>query len=271
MVALIILFCPFYIGSVIWFELLKFTIDNHRDGLVLFELLHDQLSRKDNAKLDVNPRRRLEANEQLLEVLLNYRIFLRQLSQIRFLFDYIALVQLAIMYAPPLLGRIHSPYVLAKVRHLIIIWTFYCCCSTLPNIFIVCRFSERCLRFYMSLLRLLAQAVSLTRAGQGQMLHFYDQHTLWILRQGLSQPEFVKERPAPHFMFVSFTFLGLIRLLFWYGLMLLSIAMECGSSIGDSFFDGLISDPLGVFQQPEPSWTLRPPFGRQSVIGMKLD
>ena len=244
-----------------------------RRSIGSIELLHDQLSREDNAKLDVNPRRRLEANEQLLEVLLNYRIFLRQLSQIRFLFDYIALVQLAIMYAPPLLGCIHSPYSSTKGRFLMISWGVYCQWFTLPSIYIVCRFSERCLGLYKSISSLLAHAIGLTAIGQGQLGRFYDQHTIWTLRQELSYPELAKERLAPCLLLVSFTYTNLIRFIFYYGILILSIGVEFDSSNDGSLFGIFKSDPLGVFQPPRPSgtsWKLSTRLSRGQFINKLL-
>ena len=220
------------------------------------ELLRNQLAAS-AALVDLisgpNRSRRLEANEQLLQVLLDYRLVLKQFGHIRHLLYYVALVHLAILYTTPLMARAHSPYVSAEARYAMIAWSVYCLSFTLPSIFIVCQLGERCLRIYRSLSKLLAHAIGLTAIGQGQLEFFFDQHTLWTLRQELSHPELVKERLAPHFMFVSFTYPNLIRFVFYYGLIVLSILVESGSLLKDSIFAGLLGDPLGIFR-PDPSW-----------------
>lgn len=226
------------------------------------ELLNGQLASKADAKTVL--RRRLEANEQLLEVLLNYRLYLRQLGQIRFLFDYVAFAQLSVMFITPLVARVHSPYVSPRIRYAMIIWTFYSLWFTLPSIFIVCQFGERCLKLYKSLWILMAHTIRVADLGRDQQGHFFDQHTLWTFRQELSHSDLVRRRLAPHFMFISFTYPNLTRLLFWYGLIVLSIAMDSGSSSNESLLGGLLNDPLGIFQ-PNPSWT--GPFREAPPIG----
>ena len=216
--------------------------------VVVRPLLHGKLGRESSLASNSLRESRAELNEQLLESLLSYRIFLNQLDRLHILFDYIACMSLELMFVTPIVGRIHSPYVSTKVRYLMISWAIYCLFFTLPTVFIACQFNERCLRTYKSLSKLLARVVgSSVEAFGGAEL--FNQHTLWAFRQTMAHPQLVKERLAPRFLIFSFTYINLIKLVFWYGLIVLSIGMERYEGSGPEWLiSKLFSDPLRIHQ-----------------------
>ena len=187
---------------------------------------------------------RLELNEQLLEVLLNYRLFVRQLDKVQIHFNYVGLVTIFLMFVTPIMSSIHSPYVSERVRLVMMAWSAYCLVCTLPTIWVVCYHNERCLGLFKSLARLLGHVVELTSSTR----ELYSQHTLWALRQELANPDLARRRLAPCIFLVAFNYTNLIRALFWYGLIVLTIVMESRGANTNLLLSDLFSDPLGVFR-----------------------
>ena len=184
------------------------------------------------------------SNERLLEVLLNYKLFARQMSRVHILFDYTALVSLAVLFIPSLVGQLHAPYVSREVRYVMILWSLYSLWFTMPSLLIVCQSKKRCIGIYKLLSQLVAHLISSATDDEptDKWDSPIDQHTLWALHQELDDPELVLKRLAPSSLGSCFTYQTLVRSLFWFSLLILSLALDLSRS------SKLYSDPLRVFQ-----------------------
>lgn len=192
-------------------------------------------------------------NHDLFKLVLDYKIFVAQLKSMQNSFGFIAFQSLLVAFIMPVTGRLHVPYLDEKVKLLtVLVSVVFMAFSDLCMI-PVCHLYSRCLDLYKSLSSLLAHVVHVT-SEEGELTDdtrtIYDEHLTWIIRKELNHPDQLRVQFATIGLGLLFTYQNLIRVHFWFGLIVLSIVFDTNNVPGgQEAFGSIFSDPLGIFEQ----------------------
>lgn len=187
-----------------------------------------------------------QMNNDLLLVVMHYRIFLaRQLDLIQHL-GVLALWIVALIFMLPLLGRCHQPYLMGQstMRPLL---GAYLLCMLLPGdlcLLFICYMHRRCLDLYLALNSIVAHATETASRPEGR--NIYDRHQISMLRKELSHHEGVASRLATKFAGISMTYANFVRIHLYLGFLVLSLMSEDRSS-EEELTVSIFSDPFKLF------------------------
>lgn len=141
-----------------------------------------------------------QINENLIGVLLHYRIFVRQFQPLRHLFSFVAVLMTSFYVLYPIYGLPHLSYMDKSSRKLLvaIFWAFvlWYDCATSP----ICLYHAQCHHLYKHLFRLLAHVDAMQSLGPKEV-PIYNSHIVALLRREIDDPELAQSR-------VSITLLG---------------------------------------------------------------
>lgn len=211
---------------------------------------HNRVPKFDSIKFNlINQANQAKAiskmNSNMLYALVHYKIFVSQLKPTQSSFGFICTSSLFVAFAMPIIGRLHVPYVTAGAKILIIVISVITLVLADICIAPVCQLNVKCLRLYKTLWGLLAHAVNLANHSGGPA-RVYDKHTIRVLRKELNHPERLANQFSTIALGLSFTYSNLIRIHFWFGIIVLSIITDVRSD-HEEVIGSLASDPLGIF------------------------
>lgn len=167
-------------------------------------------------------------NASLLLALMQYRIFIAQMKPLKRSFRVISITTVVIFFFLPIVGRLHTPYFDVSLDDNFRLSIVILCIIIVVPIDLclvpLCVMHSRCLDVYKSLYRLLAHATQIQSDKFGSQV--YDFHTISMLRKELDYPERSTTKFATKFAQMAFNFNTLVKLHFYYGLIVLSIIIE---------------------------------------------
>lgn len=188
-------------------------------------------------------------NANYLFVIIHYRIFVTQFVPFRRSVKGGAIYVTALVLLIPLLIKFHSPY--ANFFNYPLIKGFIAFLSTTVlfpanGLFVpVSHLYARCLKLYRVLSSLIAHTVEIESHPMGKGI--YDQHALSLLFKELRLADQFMNRFKARFLGLTGNYNTLVKVHFWWGLVILSILAENAGNGGQELLSALFSDPLGVF------------------------
>lgn len=199
-----------------------------------------------------NQRAHEQMNANLLLVLIHYRISISQVKSVRDFATFVASSATVVFFLYPMIGRAHMPYLDpcndATIRKFIVILSIAIIVPADMCILPVCIMHAKCVHLYESLYRLLAHTIKIQSDPLGCLL--YDNHIVTMLRRELDRPQKVSSQLASNFAPISFNYETLVRLHFYFGLIIISIIVESQSSFLMSQYNlassSIFSDPFGL-------------------------
>lgn len=188
-------------------------------------------------------------NNRLLFVFMHYKIFVAQLRPIKSSFGFFCMSSLFVIFLLPIIGRLHLPYMSTNIKVLVIAMGL--ATLVVGNLCIapICHLHLRCLKLYKCLCCLLAHLVDVASNSaelSANSPRIYDQHTIWMVRKELNHPDRMANQFATKSFGLSFVYPNLIRINFWFSLIMLSILTDVRSD-QEEVIGSLTSDPLGIF------------------------
>ena len=192
-----------------------------------------------------------EINSNLLFVLMHYRIFVTQVRPIGRSLRTLTIVGIILLFYFPILSRIHTPYVeerfVKEVRSFSVALSIIVLVPVNACLVPVCLLHTSCTDLYKSLYRLVAHVSQIHSERRLRDGLAFDRHTVCVLRKELYHPEcWVNQFQQSNYR-LSFTFAELVRLHFYFGFILLSIAVESLSGHKFELFGFILNDPLRLY------------------------
>lgn len=195
--------------------------------------------------------RHLEMNANLLFVLINYRIFPMRMKGPLSSQGHGANVSLRVMFVLPVVVRLHAPYCSPDF---LLTFVYVSACVSLVTVTLMatsCHLNDKTIELHKPLASLMAHVVQVNEDyNTKRSTNVYSKHTVWCIRQELKDLNRFQEFCLPRSSTINlrFTFPALIKVQFWFNLLILSIFAQ---SIIDhpaamSSSDRLLSDPLGL-------------------------
>lgn len=193
-----------------------------------------------------------QMNDNLLFVLLNYRIFPLKAKHSLTVQSFGATASLSVMFALPIVVRLHAPYCSPDF---LVNFVYVCAFVTVVTTMLIsmsCNLNDKTVQLHKPLASLLAHLVELNHHSQTgeKSMNVYSRHTVWCFRQELGDLAKFQEPLLPRqtLMNVKFTFPNLIQLQFWQSLLILSIfaRTKLNNPLSMSGSDRLLNDPLGL-------------------------
>lgn len=190
-------------------DLQRTTDDN---SVVVATQFRSMLIRRSN---DYWLRYRIEQlNEELVKILLQYRIFVRQFAPIRHFFNFLALLLTCFYFLYPAYGILHVPY-MSKGKCLVVtclIWTYVVWFHqvTIP----LCVYHKLCKRVYQDLFHLMAQVIKLQSIGLDR-LFIFDPQIVTLLQREILNPELAMKKVSVLIFGAPFRYHYLMRMDFW--------------------------------------------------------
>ena len=189
---------------------------------------------------------RSEMNRNLLLMLMQYKISVAQLSPLLTTFNSVSFGATIIMFLYPALGRVHSPYLPSGIsddsRLYLMLLSVILIVPGLISLLPICYMLARGTYLFKSLSSLLAHTTSVESQSCGENL--YDRHTVSILRREVSYPDKLVGSSATMSGRFVINFSSLIPILFWDGLIIVSMILETRT---ESNLNSFISDPFRLF------------------------
>lgn len=183
-----------------------------------------------------------QMNTNLLYAFIHYKIFVAQTKSDLKFHGTIALVSIVVFFTLPIMARLHEPYINLKTKLLQI----YVCLAT--SVFLnfvmipVCYLHSRSLDLYKSMCSLLAHTIE---QSSGDSI-FYNAHLVLLLRKELSYPDLFARQFATVSIGVRYTYPNLVKIHFWFGIILLSLISGVTTD-HDAFLGRFLSDPFGLY------------------------
>ena len=186
-----------------------------------------------------------EMNSDLLSVVLHYKIFMAQLKVIQSSLGFNCLTATVLIFLMPIITRLHVPYLTGNAKVLGVL--FGCMCTIMSDICLVpiCQLHVKCLDLHKALWNLLAHTVEVSEQSS-ETYRIYDRHTLWMLQKELSHPDRLASQFVASAFGVLFNYPNLIRIHFWFSILILSIMTDVRSE-QEEVIGSFVSDPLGIF------------------------
>lgn len=165
-------------------------------------------------------------NLNLLQTLLHYKIFVKQLRSHFTAFKLFTSLAISVIFLLPLITRILIAYLdkvqqsICVIASVIIVLIIDC------SLVMICRLHERCLDIYRHLQSLMAHNIamdSLLKVHTDRPA--YDEHLTWALRSELDHPERLTDQFSTRLLVgqTNMTYASLLSFHFWWGILTLSV------------------------------------------------
>lgn len=161
-------------------------------------------------------------NANLLFVVFQYKIFLRQLYSTMNSNRFIAFFALQAMMFPPVMMYIYSPYIPAQYKTYAICLGFWPITWIDLYLFPISYAFSRSLDLHRLLLSLLAHGVQV----QTEIGSVYADHTLMLLEREISNSESPINRFSITMFGLSFTYSSLLKFHFWLSIIAIAVVLE---------------------------------------------
>lgn len=228
----------------------KVFVDCRKDNILKYNQIfaatmrpQDKVSVRTNV-LSLTLRNPLNAlNRNLLFAWMRYKIFLAQLEPVQRSFQYIASNAVAVMFAMPILMRLHLPY-LDKEYRLMATYMGFVGLVFADNLLIpMCEFHYRGLKLYKSLYSLAAHSIECME--QTSLGNVYDKHLIWLICKETHQPEILTDRFPTRTFGTPITYPNLVQIHYWFSIIIFSCFFEIPS--WREFVGKRLDDPFGFY------------------------
>lgn len=165
-------------------------------------------------------------NLSLMYTLMHYKIFVKLLRMQFKAFPVFATIILLVTYTAPLGSRLLVAYMDQTRRRLAILASLVMLIVCNASLVMVCWLHERCLDIYRHLQSLMAHTVAMDSLAQVHIKRrAYDEHLTAMLRRELDHPEKLTDQFSTRLLIVqtNMTYASLIKYLFWWGILILSL------------------------------------------------
>lgn len=165
-------------------------------------------------------------NLTLMQILIQYKIFVKQLRSILDTIQVYITIALILMFVPPVGTRIFIAYLNKQVLRLSILACVIVLISVDISLAIICWLHKRCLGFSQRLHSLMAHTVAMDRLIETQIdRKAYDEHLIEMLHRELSHPDRLADQFSTRLLFgqTNITYESILRFHFWWGILVLSI------------------------------------------------
>lgn len=215
-----------------------------------------QMEYNESFRKDCELRHRMNAN--YLFVLMHYKIFVAQFKPIKRSLGLVFMQIFIVLFTVPVVTRLNLNYATQVSQNavsykriqigsitlscLIVILS---CCVVVP----ICYLYSRCQDLYRALWSLMAHLTDVRRRQEGAF-EVYDLHATSQLGKELANPERLLHRFITESVFgLRGSYTSFVRALFWWGVIMLSIALFDGTSMSSDTdsISTLLRDPFGVF------------------------
>lgn len=187
-------------------------------------------------------------NTNLLFVLMHYKIFLAQARPVIESLNPVIIMASSILLLIPITIKVHMPYLnLFQVKDIRLFAAGVSSTVVMPAVLVIlplCYLHNRCQKLYVNMSSLIAHLIEVENHTYGKNL--YDHHTVLMLSKELRHPERFVEQFKARFVGLSGTYTTLVKILFWWGLIVISIMVDSQSG-GRSLFESILEDPLRAF------------------------
>lgn len=222
-----------------------------------------------------------EMNMNLLQVLLQYKIFASQLRMTKQSFGALSMTCFTLLLVMPLVGRLHMPYVDERVRYYVAMASILCALAA--DIFIlipITHMYSRCLNLYRAQSILIAHIVRIglryhhlinkvpalaPALGDKDWANYvenllwqhslkrpqriYDSHAVWMLRKELNHPDHFVNQYVTVLVGVPLKYENVLRAHFWVGIVIISLFIDSSTyERHRDLLSVLFVDPLRMFQ-----------------------
>ena len=187
-------------------------------------------------------------NTNLLFILMHYKIFIAQANPVVKTLDPMTIVVSILLLLIPIIVRFHLPYLNmfrdTDIRFFAVSLSLTMIVPTNLIILPLCYFQSRCEDLYRALSSLLAHMIEIESEPNARGT--YNQHALLMLTKELRNPDLFMDQFKARFASLSGTYTTLVKVHFWYGLIVISIMVDSKYS-GQASLELFFNDPLGVF------------------------
>lgn len=189
-------------------------------------------------------------SDNLLLALVHYKITVALSRSMRRTSTVILTGALALLFTLPLACLLHEPYIKdSMVRN---IYSVICIsntlainCITLP----LCRLNTKSFDVHLAMSSLLAHSVECQTFLEAlDEPHIYDPHLVGLLRKELNDPHKMASEFTTLALAIPMTYPNLLRMHFWFGLIMLAVINGVNSRNGD-LFGHFFTDPFELFAQ----------------------
>lgn len=219
--------------------------DYHDDDEQQYYRLRDPKTNIINDSDEINVEK---MNTNLLFVLMHYKIFTAQHKAAKCSCQSAIVFVSGVLLLIPIIAKIHIPYfmlfgasgnirVAATILSLTIVGPANAC------IFPLCYMHSRCVGLYRMAASLMAHVAEM----ESQQPGVYDEHSIMVLVKELRHPERFVDQFKPKLIGLCGTFTTMVKIHFWWGLIVISTLFDTQSDNGHVSIESLFADPLGVF------------------------
>lgn len=181
---------------------------------------------------------RNEMNANLLLGLMHYKLFVSQSDNTKNELKLVTVNTTFLFFLMPAGVRLHVPYMNhGAFKYIGIVWSLLTVSMTNFVLVPVCYYHSRSLTLYKMLNSLMAHTVETNDI-------YYD-HLVWLIHKELNHPEILITRFATKWANFDFTYPNLVKIHFWFGIIILSIVSGITSN-NETFFNYFLSDPFGL-------------------------
>lgn len=213
-------------------------------------------------------------NANLLYILISYKIFEIQLRHLKTPFALSLTTGLIILFAYPILGRVHLPYFESTnidndnhAQHTLMLMSLFIVPPFSLCVISICTHYHCCMRWFQTLAKYLAhiidaehyldsiyqakpQSSSSSEAEVG--VRIYSLHLVSLLRKLVSHPQNLQQEFAIKSIGLRFTWANMLKVYFWFGLIAISIVTYQKQQISHTNFLGgsivsILEDPFGLY------------------------
>lgn len=221
-----------------------------------------------------------QANSSLLYILMHFKIFEAQHKHLKTPFAFTIIIGLIIVFIYPIFGRLHLPYfepnsgshMVMMVVSTLIIPPFTLCIVS------ICHNYHCCVRLFQTMAKYLAHIIDTEDYYEGLKMNdvlglsfgdnngtetttiwskqdkIFSEHLVGLLRKLISHPEHLENEFAVRSIGLRFTYAHMLRLYFWFGLILISVITYRGretqndkSSLLSRSIFSIVDDPFKLF------------------------
>ena len=209
------------------------------------QLLACSQSLEAKERLALSQKRR--GNEVLLQALLEFKLFLAQSKPSKTLFRFSCNGLLFSLVSVSVIVRLHLPYTKSNSMPLSVLFSFivllFCNTVLVP----VCRINQQGARLTRHLWSLLAESWRLNNSLEGaNLVPVYSEHTIELYLKEIGDPRRSCNRFATKSLVGHLNYANLLRVEYWFGLLLMSAFVETES--WRQLLGARMDDPLGLLQ-----------------------
>lgn len=251
-----------YINSII--ELIdRLVYWNELRLIGLLDLLRlEMMLRPDPLRANMIDSTRKQMNSDLLYAFVHFKTFVSQFNHSKEACSIVLSTATGLFFLMPTIARLHLPYISSSTLKLTAVMVSLATTVVFNSVTLpVCYLHSRSLKLYKSLNSLMAHTIETTdgtRGGQEQPAaptatltvdtankhtsNIYNKHLVWLLRKELNSGVLTTQFAIEKYGLI-YTYPNVVRIHFYFGLIVLSIISTVGVN-NEAFYGQFLSDPF---------------------------